>query len=55
MLMLQENRKSIMIHIIEMFGDRFKSVQTYGVMEQIGLRYAQYHEASEIIVGDSNR
>jgi len=44
-----------MIHIIEMFGDRFKTIQTYGVIEQISLRYAQYHEASDVTLQDSTR
>lgn len=45
-----------MIHIVEMFGDRFKLVPTYGVMEQISLRYAQYHGASDNMVeGETER
>jgi len=45
-----------MIHIVETFGDRFKLIPTYGVMEQISLRYAQYHGASDNMVeGETER
>lgn len=52
----QENKKSVMIYIVETYGERFKSIETYGVVEQINRRYAQYHDSSAttaIVVGDS--
>jgi hypothetical protein len=42
----QENKKSVMIYIVETYGERFKSIETYGVVEQISRRYAQYHDSS---------
>lgn len=47
----QENRKSIIIHIVELYGERFKSIETYGVVEQISRRYAQYHDTSGVAIG----
>jgi hypothetical protein len=46
LLTLQEQKKSIIIHIVETFGERFKNVETFGMVEQINLRYAQYHDTS---------
>ncbi len=45
----QENRKSVIIHIVELYGDQFKSIETYGVVEQISRRYAQYHDTSGVV------
>jgi hypothetical protein len=45
-----------MIYIVETYGERFKSIETYGVVEQISRRYAQYHDSSATTataVGDS--
>jgi len=36
-----------MIHIVETFGERFKTIETYGVMQLISIRYAQYHEVRD--------
>jgi hypothetical protein len=36
------------IHIVETFGEKFKSIQTFGVVEEISQRYAQYHETPEV-------
>jgi hypothetical protein len=47
MAYFQENKKSLVIHIVETFGEQFKSIQTFGVVEMISLRYAQYHEAPD--------
>ena len=44
----QENKKAAIIHIVEMYGERFKSIDTFGVVEQINRKYAQYHDTSEV-------
>jgi hypothetical protein len=36
----------VIIHIVELYGERFKSIETYGVVEQISRKYAQYHDTS---------
>lgn len=37
---------AVIIHIVELYGERFKSIETYGVVEQISRKYAQYHDTS---------
>jgi hypothetical protein len=37
-----------MNHIVETHGERFKSVETFGVVENIYKRYAQYHDTSAV-------
>jgi hypothetical protein len=33
-----------------MYGERFKLIETFGVVEQINRKYAQYHDTSAAIV-----
>ena len=42
----QEGKKSVIIHIVEMYGERFKLIETFGIVEQINRKYAQYHDTS---------
>jgi len=44
----QENKKAVIIHIVEMYGERFKLIDTFGVVEQINRKYAQYHDTSGV-------
>jgi len=45
-LTAQEAKKAIIIHIVEMYGERFKPIETFGVVEQIHRKYAQFHDVS---------
>ena len=38
----------MIIHLVETYGDRFKSIETFGVVEQLNKRYAQYHDTSVV-------
>ena len=42
----QEGKRAVIIHIVEMYGERFKLIETFGVVEQINRKYAQYHDTS---------
>jgi hypothetical protein len=42
----QEGKKAIIIHIVEMYGERFKLTETFGVVEQIHRKYAQFHDVA---------
>jgi protein phosphatase 4 regulatory subunit 3 len=45
-LTIQENKRAVLNHLVEMYGERFESIRTFGVIEQIKNRYAQYHDTS---------
>ena len=36
----------MIIHIVELYGERFKSIETFGVLDQIHRKYAMYHDTS---------
>ena len=38
----------MIIHLVETYGERLKSIETFGVADQLSRRYVQYHDTSTV-------
>jgi hypothetical protein len=45
---IYKGKKSVIIHIVEMYGERFKTIETFGIVDEINKRYAQLHDTSTV-------